>query len=59
MLQPGETVQMPVSFYVDPAILEDEDARHVPTITLSYTFHTIDLPQEQAALSAEPDGPVN
>jgi len=59
VLQPGETVQMPVSFYVDPAILEDEDARHVPTITLSYTFHTIDLPQEQAALSAEPDGPVN
>ncbi len=59
VLQPGETVQMPVTFYVDPEILDDEDARHVPTITLSYTFHTIDLPQEQAALSTEPDGAVN
>lgn len=59
VLQPGETVQMPVTFYVDPEILEDEDGKHVPTITLSYTFHTIDLPEEQAALAVEPDGAVN
>jgi len=59
VLQPGETVQMPVTFYVDPAILEDEDGKHVPTITLSYTFHTIDLPEEQAALAPPTDGAVN
>lgn len=37
-LEPGERVEMPVTFYVDPAILEDSSARDVTAITLSYTF---------------------
>lgn len=37
-LEPGERVEMPVSFYVDPAMLEDVDTREVLQITLSYTF---------------------
>ena len=53
VLQPGERVEMPVSFYVDPDIVTDRDAKHVPVITLSYTFYEIDLPQEQAALAIE------
>lgn len=45
VLQPGETVQMPVTFYVDPEIVNDRDAKDVHSITLSYTFHETDLPE--------------
>ncbi|MBA3911853.1 MAG: cytochrome c oxidase assembly protein [Rhodobacter sp.] len=51
VLQPGETVQMPVSFYVDPAIVDDVEGRFVQEIVLSYTFHETPLPEEQAALT--------
>lgn len=44
-LEPGETVQMPVSFYVDPDIYENRNTRDVTTITLSYTFY----PKEEDA----------
>ena len=48
VLQPGETVQMPVTFYVDPEIMDDPEASLVHTITLSYTFHEIELPEKAA-----------
>lgn len=41
-LAPGETQRMPVIFYVDPAILQDPDARDIQKITLSYTFWPAD-----------------
>jgi len=52
VLQPGERVEMPVTFYVDPEIVTDRDAKYTKEITLSYTFYEIDLPEEvkQAAL---------
>ena len=61
VLAPGESVQMPVTFFVDPEIVEDDEAKLVHTITLSYTFHEIDIPEEDAAaLSLDADkGVVN
>ena len=37
-LEPNQTVQMPVVFYIDPSITEDPSMADIDTITLSYTF---------------------
>ena len=47
ILMPGERVQMPVTFFVDPEIVADRDAKYTKVITLSYTFYEKDLPLEQ------------
>ncbi len=46
-LKPGETMRMPVIFYVDPAMLKNPDADAISEITLSYTFFPVD--QTEAA----------
>tara|TARA_B100000287_G_C20323591_1_gene658827 strand:+ start:109 stop:711 length:603 start_codon:yes stop_codon:yes gene_type:complete len=46
VLQPGEKVTMPVSFYIDPEIVNDREAKFVNSVTLSYTFYEIDLPED-------------
>ena len=49
-LKPGESVTMPVSFFVDPAIVDDREAGRAPVITLSYTFH--ETPESRAMAAA-------
>lgn len=60
-LQAGERVDMPVSFFVDPAILTDPETQDVRQITLSYTFFIDEEATE--ALAAKPaahlDAPSN
>ena len=59
VLEPGERVQMPVTFFVDPEMVEDREGQYVHTITLSYTFYEIDLPESYAALEADADTTTN
>ncbi len=40
-LAPGERVDMPVTFFVDPDMLSDPNVAEVNTITLSYTFFEV------------------
>ena len=54
-LEPGQSVDMPVSFFVDPAIVDDEDANYLLELTLSYTFFRSKAPvkkTEQNSTSA-------
>jgi cytochrome c oxidase assembly protein subunit 11 len=42
-LLPGETVDMPVFFFIDPEILQDPQVSYIRSITLSYTFFQTDV----------------
>lgn len=50
-LAPGQEVTMPVLYFVDPAMLEDPNMKGVEQITLSYTFHRVEAPQDAAPRS--------
>lgn len=52
-LQPGQKVDMPVSFFIDPDILKDENTKDLKTITLSYTFFMLEE-ESEALVNAEP-----
>jgi cytochrome c oxidase assembly protein subunit 11 len=39
LLKPGQTMRMPVLYYVDPAIMDDPETKDIKEITLSYTFY--------------------
>jgi len=58
-LQPGEEIDMPVVFYVDPAIADAPETKKIGTLTLSYTFYPAEADKPVAAVgdSAEKKQP--
>jgi len=58
-LQPGARADMPVSFFIDPEIVNDPQARNIQEITLSYTFFPVKHAAAVAVRKAVPgpDGP--
>ena len=55
ILQPGEKIKMPVSFYVDPDLINNLESKTVTSVTLSYTFYEIDLPETASYLENNKD----
>jgi len=51
-MQPGETRDMAVVFYVDPKLADDSEQDRVSRITLSYTFYPAREPEAPANESA-------
>lgn len=47
VLLPGETANMPVTFFIDPAVVDDPNMNDVSTITLSYTFFRQDMTEDE------------
>lgn len=52
-LKPGETKDMPVVFFVDPEIVNQQETKDLKVITLSYTFYPSGKPQPVAVIKAD------
>jgi cytochrome c oxidase assembly protein subunit 11 len=52
-LAAGQTIEMPVTFFVDPKFVDDDSTKNIPEITLSYTFYRSDDPSDVAAAPQE------
>jgi len=54
-LQPGETADMPIVFFIDPDIVKSEELKDIDTLTLSYTFFPVDEPKPVAQSDVNAD----
>ena len=52
-LAAGQSVEMPVSFFISPRIMKDRDDNDVTEITLSYTFYPSVTPKAAVTAAAE------
>ncbi|WP_028747882.1 cytochrome c oxidase assembly protein [Rhizobium mesoamericanum] len=49
VLKPGEKLEMPVVFYIDPDITKAVESKDIHTVTLSYTFYPKEGPKPLAS----------
>ncbi|MEM9105875.1 MAG: cytochrome c oxidase assembly protein [Pseudomonadota bacterium] len=54
-LEPGETLDMPVVFFIDPDIVDALETKNINTITLSYTFFPLDKEESVAEATSSTD----
>ncbi len=54
-LKPGESIEMPVSFFIDSNILNDSEGKTVRDMTLSYTFYKVQKPEPAPVANLAPD----
>ncbi|PZQ52177.1 MAG: cytochrome c oxidase assembly protein [Rhodovulum sulfidophilum] len=47
VLRPGERIEMPITFFVDPELVKDADASYLKAVTLSYTMFPTEVPEEE------------
>ena len=45
-LAPGQSMEMAVSFFVDPTFVTDEETKHLSELTLSYAFYPVAAPKK-------------
>ncbi|QIG49167.1 cytochrome c oxidase assembly protein [Nordella sp. HKS 07] len=58
-LKPGQSIELPVSFFVDPAIVDDRGLDQINTITLSYTFYPSDEPSNVSSTEKKTSTDIN
>ena len=58
-LAAGETADLPVVFFVDPAFLDDADTKSIREITLSYTFYPVNKPKTVSQAKILGNGNLN
>jgi cytochrome c oxidase assembly protein subunit 11 len=56
VLEPGQSVEMPVSFFIDPEIVSDRDGRSISLIVLSYTVYPVEAKAGLAGKAGEAAG---
>jgi cytochrome c oxidase assembly protein subunit 11 len=57
-LKPHETAELPVVYFVDPALADNAEVKQITSITLSYTFYPAD-PLENVSSASQSPAQVN